>query len=506
MRATAAALLLLAALPARAQEPHATFALIIGVNQSVDPELPALRYADDDAARYLDLFRTLGARTYLLARLDENTSRLHPQALAEAMLPRKEEFDRAVADLAQDVAHAKEQGVATEVFFVYAGHGNVRDGQGYISLEDARLTGRDLSRALLDQIPATRIHFIIDACYSFLVAYGRGPGGQRRPLEEGFSQAMQLSTDPRVGLLLSTSSARESHEWEGIQGGVFSHEVRSGLYGAADADGDGEVSYREIAAFVQRANAAIPNERFRPDVWARPPLGSGRLLDLHAGLAHRLEIDGEHAARYLLEDNRGVRLADFHNAQGQALTLVRPLTSAGMLYLRRISDEREFAIAPGPEVVAIAALTPQEPRVKGRGAAHEAFERLFELPFDRAFAEAFSLERPVIAERARDPALAPAKIAGLASYGLAVAGVAGGTWSYLATKSLGNAPANESQADAAARNQRISRGNTTTIAVFCVAGAAAVAGTVLMLVPEGAPTVALVPGPNGAMASISGGF
>jgi len=77
-------------------------------------------------------------------------------------------------------------------------------------------------------VPATRLHFIIDACYSYFLAYGRGPGGQRRPIQAGFSQAMQLSADSRVGLLLSTSSARESHEWEGIQGGVFSHEVRSG--------------------------------------------------------------------------------------------------------------------------------------------------------------------------------------------------------------------------------------------------------------------------------------
>ena len=359
---------------------------------------------------------------------------------------------------------------------------------------------------MLDQVPATRIHFIVDACYSFLVAYGRGPGGQRRPLDEGFSQALQLSTDPRVGLLLSTSSARESHEWEGIQGGVFSHEVRSGLYGAADADGDGEVSYREIAAFVQRANAAIPNERFRPDVWARPPLGSSRLLDLRAGLTHRLEIDGEHAGRYLLEDSRGVRLADFHNAQGQPLKVIRPLTTPGMLYLRRIGDEQEFAIAPGDEVVALSALAPQEPRVKGRGAAQEAFQHLFELPFDKAVAESYSFDRPVLMEGAREPALAPAKIAGLASLGLAVVGIAGGTWSYLATKALANAPANESQADAAARNQRISRGNATTVAVFSVAGAAAVAGTVLMLVPEGAPKVALVPGPGGAMASVSGEF
>src|SRR5437762_3404086 len=83
---------------------------------------------------------------------------------------------------------------------------------------------------------------------------------------------------PRVGLLLSSSSHRESHEWDGFEAGVFSHEVRSGLYGAADADGDGEVTYREIAAFVARADAAIPNERFRPQVYAHAPTHAPALL------------------------------------------------------------------------------------------------------------------------------------------------------------------------------------------------------------------------------------
>ena len=41
------------------------------MNRSVDTELEPLRYADDDAARYFDLFRVLGARTHLLLRLAE---------------------------------------------------------------------------------------------------------------------------------------------------------------------------------------------------------------------------------------------------------------------------------------------------------------------------------------------------------------------------------------------------------------------------------------------------
>ena len=60
----------------------ATFALIIGVNKSIDPDLQDLHYADDDAARYFELFRSLGARTYLLTNPDKNTELLNHQAAA----------------------------------------------------------------------------------------------------------------------------------------------------------------------------------------------------------------------------------------------------------------------------------------------------------------------------------------------------------------------------------------------------------------------------------------
>ncbi|MBL8610273.1 MAG: caspase family protein, partial [Myxococcales bacterium] len=191
---------------APARPAKATFALIVGANQSVDANLAPLKYADDDAARYLDLFRLLGARTYLLSRLDDNTRRLHPQAAAEAEEPKRAPFDRAVAQLAADVAQANQRGVETVVYFVYAGHGNVKDGQGYITLEDARITGGELSQ-VVQKIPAARVHLVVDACASYFLAYSRGPGGERRALE-GF-RASALTQDPRVGVLLSTSSARE---------------------------------------------------------------------------------------------------------------------------------------------------------------------------------------------------------------------------------------------------------------------------------------------------------
>lgn len=469
----------------------ARFALIVGVNKSVDPEAVPLRYADDDAARYLDLFRSLGAQSYLLARLDENTQRLHPQAAAEAAAPTRIEFSRAVDRLATDLARARERGVPTVLYFVYAGHGTVKNERGYISLEDARLGAVDLETELVDKLGATETHFIVDACYSYFLVMGRGPGGGRRREVHGFSQLGSLATRPGVGLLLSTSSARESHEWAGFQAGVFSHEVRSGLYGAADADGDGQVTYREMVAFIERANASVANERFRPDVFARAAGDSGVFVDLREGQKRRIDVRGTDAGHYLLEDTLGVRIADFNTA-GQNVSLLRPAT-AGQLYLRRMKDEAEFVIPGAPDVVEVAALTPQHVPVQGRGAANDAFSSLFSLPFRAEDVRDLRL-RPapdlVIPPDDDGPPVPWTRYAGMSLLGVSlVSGVAGVATLISANSLKQEVGSTSSQADAAAINDKIAVRKVTGGLELAVAGVTAFTGLAFLLWPSTPPPV-----------------
>ena len=72
-----------------------------------------------------------------------------------------------------------------------------------------------------------------------------------------------------MGVFLSTSADGEAFEWSEIQSGIFSHVVRSGLLGGADADGDGQVSYLELAAFVDTATTDVRNPNMRPHVFSR---------------------------------------------------------------------------------------------------------------------------------------------------------------------------------------------------------------------------------------------
>ncbi len=484
----------------------ARFALVVGVNHAGEPGLPTLQYADDDAARYQDLFRLLGARTYLLTRLDENTRRLHPQAAAEARDPTRHELDEAVKQLALDVARAKAAQVPTVLYFVYAGHGNVEGGVGYLSLEDARLTGATLAQEVLQRIDADQAHLIVDACYSYFLAFGRGPGGARRPLHN-FTATPELARDDRWGLLLSTSSARESHEWEAFQAGVFSHEVRSGLYGAADADGDGWVSYPEMVAFIEKANAAIPNEKYRPDVFARPPKQTDRLADLRGAQGRRIEIEGSRPAHYLLEDGRGVRLADFHNAPGESLRLLHP-AGAGPLYLRRLDTNEEYAIAPAPEVIALASLEPTPPRTHARGAAHDSFDLLFSLPFSHA--DVHPLRPPTLELTQpldREPSLWTDRHAwGWLTLGVGVLGGGAAGFSLIQAEQQRSLPAGASQLEVSNRNAQIVNDNRNAWILGAVGGTAAAVGLGLLLWPEDSPSVSLRGTPQGFSLTYASAF
>ena len=454
----------------------ALFALIIGVNRGVGAELKPLLYADDDAVRYQELFRSLGARTQLLARLDRETTALSPQAAAEALTPTRAALDKVVALFAAEIALAQERGVKAALYLLYAGHGNVDGEHAYLTLEDARLSGADIEREILDRIGADEEHLIVDACYSYLLVGARGPGGERRPVQ-GFSVASELGSRKNLGLLLSTSSGNESHEWGAFQAGIFSHEVRSGLYGAADLDGDGRITYTEMASFLERANQAIANQKFRPQVFARARAASSQLLDLRTGLGRALTVGADFpAAHYLVEDQRGVRLLDFHNGQGHGFQLVRPGGSSP-LYVRRLDDGQELTVPASDEGIALASTGFVDPRVAERGAAHHAFSLIFSLPFDQTSDALVAVPGPPPAHRPTSVR----KIVLWSSDAVAAAGLlTGGLLLWDATR-LSDEAKGASQRRTAELNDGIHARNIGATVAVTVAGAALVTGVVTWL-------------------------
>jgi Caspase domain len=367
-------------------EPDLLFAIVLGVNRSTEPDLSPLRYADDDAVRYNDLFVTLGAHTELLTTPDDNTKRLHPGASDRATPATLASFTAAIDRIAAQVDVARSTGRNASVYLLYAGHGNrdTHSGKGFLTLEDARLSAYQLQDLVVNRVRATQFHFIVDACHSEFLTSARGPGGSRRKIEGFMNEVAAGIRDPRVGLLFATSPEAKTFEYEGFQSGVFSHLVRSGLYGGADFDLDGRISYDEIQRFVERATAAIPNEKYRPTVHALRPVASGAILDIRPSLAAaRIEVDGTVAAsHHVLEDNNGVRILDFHNANGQSLHIIRPAGPLSLAFDDAEHRSVEVELPEGQSATQIATLEPRERTTLARGGADSAFRRLFELPFD----------------------------------------------------------------------------------------------------------------------------
>jgi len=378
---TLTALLTLMALTATAsaRSEVARFALVIGNNQSPAGATTTLRYADDDAVAMHRLLVQAGVESRLLVRLDSDSRRLHGPTEATGT-PRSADFERAARELTAAIARANERGNESELLIFYSGHGDIDAGEGFVMLEDQRLTRRRLFE-LLRTSKATRNHVFVDACRSYFLVFDRGPGGQRRrysgaPPAEGVPA--QLAN---TGFVLSTSSDRESHEWERFQGGILSYELRSALRGAADTNLDSRIDYGELGAFLTTANRSIENARFRPSFTVRPPAGNFRQTLLSWRGTAPLASSRDDLGHFYLETARGERVLDAHPARGQVLRLWPPPERP--LFVRPTHGAVEYVVQ-SRKPIDLATLRPSPLEVASRGALSLAFERLFADPFGRA--------------------------------------------------------------------------------------------------------------------------
>lgn len=316
---------------------------------------------------------------------------------------------------AQERARASEKRGDRVVFtFVFAGHGDVDDGRGFLELEDGRFFREDLE-TLLHRVPAARAHVLLDACNSVYMLASRKPGGTRFATPEDIERSMRARL-AHVGTFLSTSADAQVYEWSQIESGVFSHTVRSGLSGAADLDGDGRITYGELRAFVRIAAAGVPNPRFRPRIYARGPngrddevlfepraAGAGRKLTLdtgterratvldanevplvdvrlEAGFAPSLYLPRSESGRFTLverEPGRPERRTEVALSEGSLMTRVAPAPSALASRSSGKPFDMLFAVAFGPR--AVAALPPEKPEEAIYGVSMEDRERMHRL-------------------------------------------------------------------------------------------------------------------------------
>jgi len=463
------------------------FALVIGNDRPETSSAGILRYADDDALATHALLSDAHVQSLLFVRLDEATRGMHPK-LAVAGAPRWSEIERGFSTLIARMKEAAAHGARTEFLFFYSGHGDVEGGEGYVVLEDRRLT-RTMLFSLLSRSSATHNHVFIDACKSYFLVFDRGPGGHRTPYVGNWAERVPAQLG-NTGFVLSTSSDRASHEWERYQGGILSHELRSGLRGAADADLDGAVSYAELGAFLLTANRAIQNPRFKPDFMVRAP---GHNLE-HEILSYPASVGTlffppRAWGHFYVENARGERVLDAHPSAGQALRLLVPAERP--LFVRQNDELAEYAIeAEG--AVEVAALSPTMPQVAQRGAQSLAFQWTFSTPFGQAEVRDFRTsaaavrdEPPESSPKASSTRRSVARIAGITAL---TAGAAGLTLSALAINASAQAKG-APQASVASSNQQIVSLNRASLVCYGTALAAGLTWAWAKWWPESSVTV-----------------
>lgn len=222
-------LLLLPALASAAPASPSTksvrrFALLVGVNDG-GPGRAKLRYAVTDARSFGEVLEELGG--------------VQPQDRLMLMEGGRSEFEGALSRFKGMIASARASGERTEALIYYSGHS---DEEGLLLQQD-RFGYRELRQAL-ETLPADVRIAILDSCASGTLA--RSKGGVRRP-----AFLVDASTAVRGHAILTSSSEDEvSQESDRIGGSFFTHNLVSGLRGAADATGDGRVTLHEAYQFA----------------------------------------------------------------------------------------------------------------------------------------------------------------------------------------------------------------------------------------------------------------
>jgi uncharacterized caspase-like protein len=231
--------------------PGERWAVVIGIDQYRDPTISSLRYASADAEAIFRFLTTRGGVKPANARL----------------LLNQQATQRAIREVLGGFLRQK----ATrddEVIIYYAGHGTTEPDQSAeggiakylvpwdadpINLFASAIPMEEIDR-VFGRVAARKILMIQDTCFS-------GGAGGRTFLAKGLSTRSTTLTDrflqdlsQKEGRMILTASDvnQVSQEDPALGHGIFTHYLLEALGGAADLDGDGAVTVREVHLYLQR--------------------------------------------------------------------------------------------------------------------------------------------------------------------------------------------------------------------------------------------------------------
>jgi hypothetical protein len=393
-------LLVLITLAPNAQSATRVYSLHIGVNQPpAGSALETLQYADDDALRFFSFMRRASRRSTVAAAPDSDTQKIFSKEIDACIPQRSDRILEALSQMKQAMQADRKQGDEVVFIFSYAGHGFLEKGTTWLTLLDGKIDSDWLEKNILS-LPADYVHLFIDACHAQGLLGSRGAiksekDARSRPFITTEVDALVknniLERYPNAGALVASSTGRETHEWSRIQSGVFTHELLSGLSGAADVNGDGEIAYSEVAAFISAANRSIDDPRASVRVLSKPPK-----MNANCSIVSLAWFDKESVLRggwgelghFYIEAQNGTRLLDAHLDDSIEVSLVIPAEQ--VLWLWTKGRQAKLKAAPGEEIVIAALDFKKAEQLSGRGASEHSIRKgFFKTAFGRAYYQGF---------------------------------------------------------------------------------------------------------------------
>ncbi|HZX92948.1 MAG TPA: caspase family protein, partial [Myxococcales bacterium] len=213
---------LAAAAPAGAAQ---RFAVIAG-NDEGSQGRARLWFAERDADRMAQALRELGDFSA------GNVVLLHGKDA--------DELRAAISSLDQKILTAKAGGERTLLFVYYSGHA----GNAGLELGTSTLNYADL-RAIVNASPADAKVAIVDACDAGRLTQLKGAS-----FVSAVDFALPSDEVQGTAFIASSAAGESAQESAAIGGSFFTHHFEIGLRGAADADGDGQVTLSEAFRYT----------------------------------------------------------------------------------------------------------------------------------------------------------------------------------------------------------------------------------------------------------------
>lgn len=340
------------------------YALMIGIDDYADPQIPDLSLCERDARALYDLLTTQGVAAVapenatLLVGKDATTTNVRRALLALRDVP-----------------------VDATVFVYFSGHGAKAGNEAFWVTQDAELdalpaTGfpdRDV-RAFIKEIPAQRVVVMIDACYAAATV----KGGQKSILD--FDDVLNRFTGKGVAYLMAAGSGEEAIEAADLEHSVFTHYLLEGLRGRADADGnaDGVVALPELTNYIDHH---VAQEARRRGGVQKPTT----FQDVQEPAKFRLTIDPDQLARTLRASAEAKAQLD------SALAFVWASRDRGVLSAAQTAFCAQALQAP------VSQLTP--PQAAARGLIQDAAQGRLTVDQLSSRLAVFMLDRPAAAEQ-----------------------------------------------------------------------------------------------------------